>query len=238
MAILILKFKENVVREYLLGEAKVLIGRSPDCYITIDNPTVTKYHASIEYKNGAHWVTDLQSTNGTSLNGKNITTSQLSDDDRIEIGKHTLVFLATEDLPPENFSGYGDKTIVMGSPKKPGRQGGHSSKKGSPREWFAARLSAIESDRRKEYSLSKDETTFGSGASCTIKVTGFLTPKKLASIKREEGSFYLHRWFKWFTVSVNGEQVTGKAVELKKNDIIQIRSLRYIFKEERRRGER
>ena len=66
----------------------VKIGRSPSCEISIPDDTFVSYtHARLFPYDGLTWVEDLNSTNGTYLNGARITTSQpLAKGDRLQIG--------------------------------------------------------------------------------------------------------------------------------------------------------
>ena len=71
--------------------SKLTIGRNPDCDIFLDDPTVSRFHATIE-KNGEDQfeLIDLNSTNGTYFNGKKIVTAQLNKTDKFLIGKFVV----------------------------------------------------------------------------------------------------------------------------------------------------
>ncbi|WP_251860797.1 FHA domain-containing protein [Clostridium sp. Marseille-Q2269] len=65
----------------------ITIGRKPDNVLILDDPYVSGHHAKIYSKNTQHIIEDLNSTNGTLLNDKNITgKNQLSPGDLIKIG--------------------------------------------------------------------------------------------------------------------------------------------------------
>jgi FHA domain-containing protein len=75
-----------------LGDGAVL-GRAPDCGLSIDDATVSKHHARISVGEGA-WLEDLASTNGTYVNGRRISaTTVLRKGDRIALGAAKIVFL-------------------------------------------------------------------------------------------------------------------------------------------------
>lgn len=61
-------------------------GRAPDCEILLHDPSVSRYHLSIEFIKNSFFVRDLGSRNGTFLNGKEITISSLSCGDIITAG--------------------------------------------------------------------------------------------------------------------------------------------------------
>lgn len=77
---------------YLLPKSKIIIGRK-DGDLIIDDPHVSKKHASIEVWSRTHiYLKDLESTNGTFLNGIQITRMKLQEGDVIQIGDTKLRF--------------------------------------------------------------------------------------------------------------------------------------------------
>jgi hypothetical protein len=73
--------------------AKTLIGRSPECDIFLDDVTVSRRHAEIVRENDVFTIRDLGSLNGTYVNRKRIESTQLTDDDEVQIGKYRMTFL-------------------------------------------------------------------------------------------------------------------------------------------------
>jgi len=53
-----------------LATPVALIGRDPICDCPLDDPTVSTRHARLSYHHGQWWLEDLNSTNGTFLNGE------------------------------------------------------------------------------------------------------------------------------------------------------------------------
>jgi hypothetical protein len=76
------------------GEGRTLVGRSPECDIFLDDVTVSRRHAEIVREGDAFTIRDLGSLNGTYVNKKRIESTELSDDDEVQIGKYRLTFLA------------------------------------------------------------------------------------------------------------------------------------------------
>lgn len=74
----------------LVGE-ETLIGRNPTTDITLLDEGISREHTLIAWDSGTrtHTIEDLQSTNGTRVNGKRIRSATLEDGDEIQIG-HTL----------------------------------------------------------------------------------------------------------------------------------------------------
>lgn len=82
-------------REIQLLEGENVIGRDPDAALWIDHPSVSRRHARIVVKNGKAALEDLESKNGTHLNGKEIRRrAALEDGDEVRIGPQTAVFRA------------------------------------------------------------------------------------------------------------------------------------------------
>ena len=71
---------------YELVDDLVTIGRGPDNIIMINNPSVSSHHAQLQLAGETYRLKDLGSTNGTHVNGKPVTETLLSFDDRIRFG--------------------------------------------------------------------------------------------------------------------------------------------------------
>jgi Protein of unknown function (DUF3662)/FHA domain len=76
-----------------------VIGRGTDADIRLTDQAVSRRHAEIRIVNGATMLNDLQSTNGTTVNGVAATTTALSDGDEIRIGETVLTYRAPADAP-------------------------------------------------------------------------------------------------------------------------------------------
>src|SRR3954452_873414 len=71
---------------YEFSEDLITIGRAPDCMIVLDDPSVSGHHAQLELAGDTYRLKDLESTNGTRVNGIPITNTVLRFDDRIRFG--------------------------------------------------------------------------------------------------------------------------------------------------------
>ena len=77
----------------LPASGAVVIGRAPECDLLIEAPSASRQHARIDVSSDAVWVCDLESRNGTRLNGELIAgTRQLFSGDVISICTATLLF--------------------------------------------------------------------------------------------------------------------------------------------------
>jgi hypothetical protein len=79
-------------RRYELDKRRVVIGRSKDCDIQLSDPNVSRRHAEVRQEGAAHWVVDLDSTNGMEVNGKRLKRAKLRPGDTITVGSTDLVF--------------------------------------------------------------------------------------------------------------------------------------------------
>jgi hypothetical protein len=70
----------------------VVIGRSREADIRVDDGNVSRRHAEIRLESGAYWIVDLKSTNGVEVNGRRVERHRLSHGDRIVVGRTDLVF--------------------------------------------------------------------------------------------------------------------------------------------------
>lgn len=86
----------NERREIALGPEPLAIGRDPQSDVVLDDRRVSRKHAEIRLRLGRYTLYDLQSTNGTYVNGRRVAEIVLSDGDRIAIGGVELLFHATE----------------------------------------------------------------------------------------------------------------------------------------------
>jgi FhaA, N-terminal domain/FHA domain len=75
-----------------LEKRRVVIGRSKDCDIKIEDPNVSRRHAEVRREGPAYWLIDLGSTNGTDVNGRRAQRTKLKDGDQILIGTTALTF--------------------------------------------------------------------------------------------------------------------------------------------------
>ena len=73
-------------------EGKVVLGRSKDCDVQVEDANVSRRHAELRREGSSWWLVDLDSTNGTELNGKRVQRVKLSDGDTITLGATKLVF--------------------------------------------------------------------------------------------------------------------------------------------------
>jgi pSer/pThr/pTyr-binding forkhead associated (FHA) protein len=111
MARLILSLDNQVLAEYNMTKERYTVGRLPDNDVRIDNPAVSGHHSLIINILNDSFLEDLNSTNGTYVNGKLIKKHALQHGDVITIGHHQLRFSdqQTNDTEQDEF----EKTMVI-----------------------------------------------------------------------------------------------------------------------------
>ena len=111
MARLILSLDNQVLAEYNMTKERYTIGRLPDNDVRIDNPAVSGHHSLIINILNDSFLEDLNSTNGTYVNGKLIKKHALQHGDVITIGHHQLRFSDQQEQQPEQDEF--EKTMVI-----------------------------------------------------------------------------------------------------------------------------
>ena len=113
MARLILSLDNQVLAEYNMTKERYTVGRLPDNDVRIDNPAVSGHHSLIINILNDSFLEDLNSTNGTYVNGKLIKKHALQHGDVLTIGHHQLRFSDEQVSEPEQDEF--EKTMVIPS---------------------------------------------------------------------------------------------------------------------------
>ncbi len=111
MARLMLSLDGQVLAEYNMTKERYTIGRLPDNDVRIDNAAVSGHHALVINILNDSFLEDLNSTNGTYVNGKLIKKHALQHGDVITVGHHQLRFVDDDasETDPDEF----EKTMVI-----------------------------------------------------------------------------------------------------------------------------
>jgi len=75
-----------------LNERRVVMGRSKECDLQVPDANISRRHAELRQEGSTWWVVDLDSTNGTEVNGKRVPRAKLAPGDTITLGETELVF--------------------------------------------------------------------------------------------------------------------------------------------------
>lgn len=90
---IIISIEGVVIKEVQLTQERTTLGRRPYNDVVIDNLAVSGEHALLQMSGGETCIEDLNSTNGTFVNGKAIRKEILQNNDTIEIAKYRIRFL-------------------------------------------------------------------------------------------------------------------------------------------------
>lgn len=72
------------------GERELFVGRHEDCDVVLSDPSVSRRHARLVFRDESWILVDLESTNGTLVNGERVTRCALRPGDRLMLGNEQL----------------------------------------------------------------------------------------------------------------------------------------------------
>jgi pSer/pThr/pTyr-binding forkhead associated (FHA) protein len=234
MARLILSLDGQVLAEYNMNKERYTIGRLPDNDIRIDNPAVSGHHSLIINILNDSFLEDLNSTNGTYVNGKLIKKHALQHGDVVTAGHHQLRFVEDDEAQDEF-----EKTMVIQPSARPvdklrtasdavdravGGAGATGVRKAIAEGQVAlkpARLQVLSGAfAGRELELSKALTTLGRPGVQVAAIT-----------RRSDGYFIVHvdsERENDFPL-VNGSPIGQQARKLQDNDVIQLAGVKMGF---------
>lgn len=217
---LLLKFEAAFIKEIDLDKPSVTIGRKPDNDIVLEHATVSSHHCKIYSAGESYFVEDLNSTNGTYLNGKRILKAGLKPNDAIGIVKYSLIFMDDKkpDAPRiETQAGRAPEKPVEVPQQKPKLKG------------FLEVMEGVVD--KQEYELTNLSTYIGKStqAHIPIKSSGIFAsvPEIAAAITLRPEGFYLIPIKEGYP-KLNGIAITEK-VMLNNGDIIETGATKFKF---------
>ena len=207
MGKLVVSLDGVVIKEVQITKDKTTLGRRPYNDIVIDNLAVSGEHAVLQMVGNDVFIEDLNSTNGTYINGKAIKKQLLADNDTVEIGKYKIKYLTNE-------GGDYEKTMILkpgaalpglGAGSAFGGLGGATAPIGPASIKVLTGAAA-----GREVALTKVVTTLGKPgvqvASITKRPTGYV----FAHVEGGQRP------------SVNGIPLTGESIALRTGDLIEL----------------
>ncbi|MDK2123215.1 FHA domain-containing protein [Parachitinimonas caeni] len=241
MAKLILSLDGMVLREFKLDKEKVKIGRKPHNDLQIDNLAVSGEHALVTTIQNDSFLEDLNSTNGTLVNGNPVQKHFLQDNDVVEIGKYKLKYMREASAAKGGGEDF-DKTMVIRSPMaaKPAAPSAPPAAEPPPPKFNpdATQIEQISSHGEPtvlglppEVPAAAIKVLNGANAGKTLDLVKNLTslgkPGVQVAIitKRPNGYFLTHVEGSQFP-TVNGEPVGTQAHVLKDHDVIELAGIK------------
>lgn len=237
MARLILSLDGQVLAEYNMNKERYTVGRLPDNDIRIDNPAVSGHHSLIINILNDSFLEDLNSTNGTYVNGKLIKKHALQHGDVITVGHHQLRFVDSQsgDAEPDEF----EKTMVITPGSAMAAQAAQKAGAESPaRRPLAAEAPApIAADAPHALMKAKLQVLSGAFAGRELELNKALTTlgrpgvQVAAITRRADGYFIVHvdGGAEGSYPLVNGAPIGPQARRLEDNDVIQLAGVKMGF---------
>jgi hypothetical protein len=211
MGKLVVSLDGVVIKEVQITKDKTTLGRRPYNDIVIDNLAVSGEHAVLQMVGADVFIEDLNSTNGTYINGKAIKKQLLAHNDTVEIGKYKIKYLVDE-------SNEYEKTMIMrpGAASggvhhsTPGHFGSHAGGGAAPSLQPASIKVLNGAAAGREVALTKVVTTVGKPG------------VQVASITRRPGGYAFAHVEGSARPSVNGVPLTADSIPLRNGDVIEL----------------
>ncbi len=208
---IIVKLGDNVVHKYFFDKDILNVGRARDNDITIENLAVSRNHARVRVVEGKYIITDLNSANGTYVNGVRITKTEIMHNDVVTIGKHNLIFLnkelSDEQIISDAFGA--DRTMIV------------------DRSPAGVLVVTTGKQKNQDFKLTKKETTIGRSTNNDVKIHDWFVSKQHASIVKDKNNYFIKDLGSWRGVVVNGQPV--KDAQLKDGDDIKLGATHITF---------
>ena len=200
----------TVSDEFPLDKQKIDIGRDPGCEISLNDPSVSRRHANLTRIFSDYYVEDLDSTNGTILNQRNVKKHLLKHGDVLQVGNFELHFRDEEQETSDDL----DKTMVIrpkSRPKPAGQPLPHSSQHRGALRYMSG------PDNGTTKPLSRALVTLGQPGGDVAVIA-----------RRPQGFYLLHVGGKSFP-KINGKDSDKGGVQLNEGDIIEVGNLKMTF---------
>lgn len=237
MARLFLQFKDKTLQICPLSEGRMItIGRRPGNDLVIENLAVSGNHACIDCRSTGFHLKDLQSKNGTVVNGQPISSCLLKHKDTVIIGKHRLLVDLLDEIQVDAQDG-------SPVPKQPAMNRENTMKLETVGDWQPAvedtigpeldfpdcdTLYLIEGGEG-EFDLSqKSMFCIGRNPDADIVISGFwglLAGRPSVMITKQAGAYFLRNAGGLIRIKRNGDPVKG-AIKLNHQDVVQVGPLK------------
>ncbi|NLP01782.1 MAG: FHA domain-containing protein [Fibrobacter sp.] len=218
------------LKTYELDEPVVSIGRLPENTISIANMGISRRHTKIEEDADHKYVlSDLNSLNGTYVNGKRVKRITLNSGDKITIGKYTILFEQIN-LDQESHIGFQEMQPAPSAYSQPIAQSEQIvDEKDVKTEKEESSAVLIETNKHVVYKLDKPFLSVGNGEDDDIFVSGFMIGEGQVSIEKQTEGFYIHANKLMGKIKVNGKSIRNHLLQHK--DRIEIGSSTFRFME-------
>ncbi len=220
MGKLVVSLDGVVIKEVQITKDKTTLGRRPYNDIVIDNLAVSGEHAVLQMVGSDVFIEDLNSTNGTYINGKAVKKQLLAHNDTVEIGKYKIKFLVEDGVDYE-------KTMIM----KPGMAAPATASASADRATFAHTAPASVNSGYGSLNSTPGGAAIkvlnGAAAGREVMLTKVVTTVgkpgvQVASITKRPGGYVLAHVEGVAKPTVNGSQLAGDSAHLRNGDVIEL----------------
>ena len=214
MGKLVVSLDGVVIKEVQVTKDKTTLGRRPYNDIVIDNLAVSGEHAVLQMVGSDVFIEDLNSTNGTYINGKAVKKQLLAHNDTVEIGKYKIKYMIDDGVDYE-------KTMIM----KPGTLPAGAGQNYSPTVGFgpASGFGSLGASTTPATIKVLNGAAAGREVHLTKVVTTVGKPGvQVASITKRPGGYVLAHVEGGSRPTVNGNPLMGETVSLKNGDVIEL----------------
>jgi pSer/pThr/pTyr-binding forkhead associated (FHA) protein len=220
MGKLVVSLDGVVIKEVQITKDKTTLGRRPYNDIVIDNLAVSGEHAVLQMVGSDVFIEDLNSTNGTYINGKAVKKQLLAHNDTVEIGKYKIKYLVEDGVDYE-------KTMIM---KPGGAAVGGGAVGSSDRATFSHTMPASNSGfggLASSPGSAAIKVLNGAAAGREVMLTKVVTTVgkpgvQVASITKRPGGYVLAHVEGSARPTVNGSQLAGDSAQLRNGDVIEL----------------
>jgi len=216
--------------------SELVIGRDPTAGLRIDDPLASRRHARLVAINGRFHIEDMGASNGLFVNGVREYNKPLSSGDRVEIGKHMLVY---EQSPGEMIYADDELDTADRIPAiDPEQEGGMQTQHISPADMAKLRRQVqtqmephlIQEGIRppRIHPLKHSRNAIGTGGDCELRIPE-VGKKEAAVFERQaDGSFVAKKAGLFGSLKVNGQKTSE--IELSDGDKLEIGGANFTYR--------
>lgn len=220
MAKLVVSLDGVVIKEVQVTKDKTTLGRRPYNDIVIDNLAVSGEHAVLQMVGADVFIEDLNSTNGTYINGKAIKKQQLQNNDTVEIGKYKIKYFSGDATDYE-------KTMIIRPGSTPPAPSAPTFAPTGPMPMQAPPSGFGPLSGGGAVQSAAIKVLNGTAAGREVPLTKVVTTVgkpgvQVASITKRPGGYVFAHVEGSARPTVNGNAVAGDPVHLKNGDVIEL----------------
>jgi pSer/pThr/pTyr-binding forkhead associated (FHA) protein len=226
---LILSLNSSVLGEFPLSKERITLGRKPENDIQVDNLAVSGQHAAIITILNDSFLEDLDSTNGTFVNGKLVKKHALKNGDVMSIGKHELKYVNDEASGEDDF----EKTMVIRPGMASHAAAAAKAESAAAEQPAAGGAEAFQAPAEGQLPLGKIQVLSGPGAGKELELRKALITLGRPGVqvavitRRPQGYFITH--VEGQAPVINGQTIGSQAHGLTDNDVIELAGVKMEF---------